>query len=331
MYRFLLFLSLIALPVGASRALPEAIADDALLPDSLRIVVLGSSTAAGAGASTKDSAWVWRYRQWLSDINPAYEVINLAVGGYTSYHLQPSGYTAPSGRPEPDTLHNISTALSLNPSAVIINLPSNDAASNFTILEQSDNFERIAQEAAFSFVPIWVCTTQPRNLTEAKQQNLITMRDWIRNRFADFTLDFWTDLALEDGSMNPVFNAGDGVHLNDDGHALLFSRVRDAAIPEHLDQTGWIAAAAPAALDISVYPNPSRDAATLRLRMERAGTLRIAVQDMLGRTVISEHERFAPAGDVFTRLDLSALPAGMYVCLVQSPAGPALHRLLISR
>ncbi len=347
MYQFLLFLSLIVLPAGVSHALPEAIAIPGpqtrslastvvpaaapqTLPDSLRIVVLGSSTAAGAGASTRDSAWVWRYRAFLTQLNPVYEVINLAVGGYSTYQLQPDDFITPDGRPKTDTLRNITKALTLAPSAIIVNLPSNDAASNFSILEQTDNFERIAAEAARANVPLWVCTTQPRNMTEAKRQNLITMRDWIRGRFADHTLDFWTTLAEEDGSMVPAFNSGDGVHLNDDGHALLFARVRDAAIPEHLDQTSWIASAAPASFDIALYPNPAIGSATLRLTMQSAGMVRISVQDILGREVLRPNDRFAPAGAHFARLNLSPLPAGMYLCVVQTPAGSALQRLIVT-
>lgn len=236
MYRFLLLLFLIPLPVGASRALPISITESPL-PDSLRIVVLGSSTAAGCGTSESDSAWVWRYRSWLEQMNPAYEVINLAESGHSSYQLLPSGFAAPFGRPRVDTACNITRALALHPSAVIISLPSNDASGNYSILEQTENFDRIAEEAARAHVPLWVCTTQPRDLSDAKRQNLITMRDWIYNRFGDFALDFWTGTALADGTIDPVFDHGDGIHLNDEGHALLFSRVLDAAIPERVNKT----------------------------------------------------------------------------------------------
>ncbi|MBE0646007.1 MAG: T9SS type A sorting domain-containing protein [Bacteroidetes bacterium] len=331
MYGFLLFLSLIVLPAGAARALPEAIAEaEAPLPDSLRIVVIGSSTAAGFGASTTDSAWVWRYRDYLTQLNPAYAVVNLAVGGYSTYQLQPDSFVTPDGRPRVDTLHNITRALALHPSAVIVNLPSNDAASNFSILEQTENYERLAAEAARAKVPMWVCTTQPRDLSEAKRQNLITMRDWIRGRFADNTLDFWTGLAREDGTIDPKFDSGDGIHFNDDGHAALFVRVRESAIPDRLEQITWIAAAEPTSFDIAIYPNPAREHATLRLRMQSAGTVRISVQDLLGREMLRERERYAPAGDVFTRLQLSQLPSGMYLCVVQSPEGSALQRLLVT-
>jgi hypothetical protein len=211
-----------------------------------------------------------------------------------------------------------------------VNLPSNDAASNYSIFEQTDNFERIAAEAAKANVPMWVSTTQPRNMTEAKRQNLITMRDWIRGRFADHTLDFWTGIAREDGTVDSLLNSGDGVHLNDDGHALLFARVRDASIPEYLEQITWIADASPSSFDVALYPNPARETATLRLHLPGAGMLRISVQDILGREVLRERDRFAPPGDNFTRLHLSHLPAGMYLCIVQSPAGSTLQRRLVT-
>ncbi|MEZ4983685.1 MAG: SGNH/GDSL hydrolase family protein [Saprospiraceae bacterium] len=59
------------------------IADDSTV---CRIVVLGSSTAEGTGASSPDSSWVNRYRASLSR-NTRYEVVNLARGGYTTFHI----------------------------------------------------------------------------------------------------------------------------------------------------------------------------------------------------------------------------------------------------
>ncbi|MEM6349031.1 MAG: hypothetical protein AAF927_34410, partial [Bacteroidota bacterium] len=58
---------------------------DCLALQDFKIVVLGSSTAAGSGASSSDSAWVNRYRQYLQSINPDNQVVNLAQGGYNTY------------------------------------------------------------------------------------------------------------------------------------------------------------------------------------------------------------------------------------------------------
>lgn len=59
---------------------------------SFTVVVLGSSTAAGSGASTADSAWVNRYRVTITNINPNNSVINLGVGGKTTYNIMPDDY-----------------------------------------------------------------------------------------------------------------------------------------------------------------------------------------------------------------------------------------------
>ncbi|MCC6460924.1 MAG: SGNH/GDSL hydrolase family protein, partial [Saprospiraceae bacterium] len=113
----------------------------------LRFVVIGSSTAAGAGASQPDSAWVNRYRIFLQALNPANEVINLAMGGYSSYQLLPSSAAVPNYRPHPDPERNITRALSLAPDAILLNLPSNDAASGYSLDEQLANFETIVQHS----------------------------------------------------------------------------------------------------------------------------------------------------------------------------------------
>ncbi len=293
-----------------------AIAQSAL-PDSLRIVVLGSSTAAGAGASVTDSAWVWRYRAYLESIDPDYEVVNLAVGGYTTYHIQPNEYVSPDGRVARDTLRNITRAIALDADAIIINLPSNDAAKKFSIIEQTQNFERVAAKADSADIPLWVCTTQPRNLPDSGRMNLITMKDWITDRFGDHTLDFWSELAVEDGSMRSAYNSGDGVHLNDAGHGVLFSRVVDAGIPAKLGGTSS-ATPAPFAskLELSVYPQPARDHVTVRLRSQGApATLQLT--DLLGREV--RRRDIAPGSDDLTlRLQVAGLPRGVYQLVLRA-------------
>ena len=80
-------------------------------------------------------------------------------------------------------------------------------------------------EAAAQSVPAWIATTQPRNLTIAGRTNLMEMRDSTFTRFDDFAVDFWTTLALSDGTIDPLYDSGDGIHLNDAGHRILLGRV----------------------------------------------------------------------------------------------------------
>ena len=196
-----------------------------------KIVVLGSSTAAGAGPSTSDSAWVNKYRSYLQAINPNNEVINLAVGGYNTYRIMPTGFLPPSNRPNPDVNKNISAALAEQPDAIIVNMPSNDVAAGFSYAEQMFNIDTIVQIANNNGIPIWICTTQPRNFSNTNSLQLQSdLKDSIISIYGNQSIDFWSVLANTNHSTNPLYDSGDGVHLNDAGHAILTQRVIDADI-----------------------------------------------------------------------------------------------------
>ncbi|MCZ7557579.1 MAG: GDSL-type esterase/lipase family protein [Bacteroidia bacterium] len=288
------------------------------VPDRLRIVVLGSSTAEGVGASTPDSAWVRRYAEVLRRQNPAYEVINLARGGYTSFHLQSSGFIPPEGRPAPDSARNITKALSLLPDAIILTLPSNDAAWDMSTLEQIENFERIDAEASSAGVRMWVSTTQPRNLTQAQRQNLITMRDWLQGRFAERGLDFWTGLATSDGSIAPWADFGDGIHLNDAGHAVLAQRAAEARIPEMLGSTTAVLSRnSRPRPSVQMYPQPARDHVTIRIDLDSPGAIIFSIYDVLGRRIRDVHRGMVSNGGVTLEVRTNRLASGIYPWVLQ--------------
>ena len=205
---------------------------------SIRIVVLGSSTAEGVGPSDPDSAWVNRYRKYVQTLHADNEVINLAKSGYTTYHLLPDGYSTPANRPAPDTLRNISQALSLNPDAIIVNMPSNDAYNYYGTNEQVPNFATIYDSAVAHQVPMWICTPQPRNFDPVRIQIQRDLRDSILTRYGNFAIDFWAGIAQSNGDIEPVYNPGDGIHLNNAGHYVLFHRVKNAGVPAYLFQPG---------------------------------------------------------------------------------------------
>lgn len=205
----------------------------------IRMVVIGSSTAAGAGASIPDSAWVSRYRAFEQAATPSSEVINLAVGGYNSYLLMPSDNVPPSNRPLPDANRNITAALALSPDVVIMNLPSNDVASGYSLQEQLDNFKAIAQAAHDAGTAIYICTTQPRNFADPTRIQLqMDMRDSIFQIWGSSAIDFWSGLSDGMGWIDPAVDSGDGVHLNDAGHALLAQRVIEKMIKSELLDIG---------------------------------------------------------------------------------------------
>lgn len=195
--------------------------------------MLGSSTAAGTGPKDPKNAWVERYRAYLAMKFVNFELINLAVGGYGTYNEQPDGFVPPQGRPAPDKAHNITMALSKQPDAILINLPGNDTANGVTLKEQTDNFARMTDLAEAAGVLVWVTTTQPRNFTQASQlTEQMQVRDAITTKYGQHSLDFWTPFAEDSGKIKAMYDSGDGIHMNDDAHALLAQKVVDAKVPE---------------------------------------------------------------------------------------------------
>lgn len=198
----------------------------------VKIVILGSSSAAGGGASSKSKGWVDLYRSYVQSVNEDNEVINLAAGGYKTFQVMPTGFVPPWGAV--DTARNITKALSYNPDAIIINLPSNDAVSEIPVSEQLSNYAVILELADAQKVPVWISTTQPRWISQTATQILKDMKDSTYIYFGDMALDFWTGLALESGKLDTEYDSGDYTHLNDKGHKVLFNRVVDAGILEFL-------------------------------------------------------------------------------------------------
>jgi hypothetical protein len=71
----------------------------------------------------------------------------------------------------------------------------------------------------------------------------------------------------------------------------------------------------------AVYPNPSRGGITARMSLDRPQRVTLAVYDVLGRRVLADDLGVHPAGEASHRLDLAALPAGVYVVRLDGDAG----------
>ena len=232
MVKFSNFLKLLIVLVSFAMDTQAQLINPCVAQNAIRVVVLGSSTAAGAGVSTSDSAWVNRYEDYLLSINPNNEVINLAQGGYTTYRIMRTGFVPPPNRPNPDVNKNISAALALDPDAIIVNMPSNDVSNGYSYQEQMDNLDSIVAFSNTASVPIWICTTQPKNYTDSLLRQLqFDIKDSILQFYSPNTIDFWTTIALPNHSIDPFYDSGDGTHLSDAGHAILNQRVIAANIP----------------------------------------------------------------------------------------------------
>jgi lysophospholipase L1-like esterase len=196
-----------------------------------KIVVLGSSTASGTGSSPSDSSWVRRlyfeYNRNTTDLQDTV-ISNLGIGGFVTYNIMPTGFVPPAGRQAPSPAFNITQALALSPDIIIINMPSNDVAMNFTPEEIMNNFRTLFEVANNAGVKCYITTKQPRNFSA--DQRLLQRRlvDSILNNFGNFAINVWDDLVSSDGtySVKNEVNYGDGIHVNNLGHRLIFERVK---------------------------------------------------------------------------------------------------------
>jgi lysophospholipase L1-like esterase len=197
----------------------------------VNVLVVGSSTAAGTGASVFDSSWVGRLQLNVrKNLTDGYDTVvtDLAVGGFTSYEVMPTGSTVPGGRPSPDTNHNITKAIRFNPNLILVNLPSNDVGANYPVSEIMNNLRTIVRTGRAAGARVFVTTTQPRTFyTDPQRQILKDLVDSITNYFGSYSINFWDDLVSTDGlfKLKASVDAGDGIHPNDAGHKLLFNRV----------------------------------------------------------------------------------------------------------
>ncbi|WP_250631599.1 fibronectin type III domain-containing protein [Rhodoflexus caldus] len=205
-------------------------AEDARVLANPRIVVLGSSTAAGFGVPP-DSSWVRRLRKYLISLGKPYSLHNLAVNNYTTYHVLPTGSVPPEDRPEPDPQKNITAALALNPNIIIVHLPSNDLANGYTTAETMANFALLKQQAEEAGALFFITTTQPRNLGFALRQELKNQATQIISTYGAFAIPIFDDLAAADLTIKPEVDFGDNVHVNETGQRLIYERVLQVIDP----------------------------------------------------------------------------------------------------
>ncbi|MFC6997195.1 GDSL-type esterase/lipase family protein [Rufibacter roseus] len=280
------------------------------------IVVLGSSTAAGAGPTVQDSAWVWRYRTYLTQKSTDFNVVNLAVGGYTTFSI------LPDNNPQ----NNITKALSYNPNAIIINMPSNDAAQGYSVQTQMGNYNTIAQLATDANVPLYVTTTQPRNFSgdQTKIQIQVDMVQATRDKFGDNTIDFWTGFPDETNQMKTIYNSGDGVHMNNLAHRILFDRVVGMNIDQAIINNDPLGISKERNANYSVYPNPT--SGLLNIATKDGSTIqKITLITASGQKVLEKD--FAKTG--VQQIDASGLGKGLYLLKVQTAKGTTTSRILL--
>lgn len=186
--------------------------------------VIGSSTAAGVGA-TPSHGWVDLLRAQYAARGVT--VVDLAMGGSVSYQGVPTATPLTAGRPAPDPLHNVDAALARAPNLVIASYPSNDVAAGYSADETVANVLAIRADALGHGVAVLVTSTQPvRAVPTAPQAATAALIDSrLAAAFGGCFVDVRSALVTAQNTLDPRYDSGDGQHLNDAGHAVVFQRV----------------------------------------------------------------------------------------------------------
>lgn len=193
-------------------------------------VVMGSSTAAGTGAPLG--------KGWAALMGSAYAtrgvtVANLAMGGTVTYRGLPTNAVRVGRRPAPHRATNIDAALARSPQLIIVSYPSNDTARGYSVNETVNNLLAIRTQAHAAGVAVIVTSTQPRKLGKDKLARLRAIDNRLAASVGPCFVETRDILAGADGKLAPKYDAGDGVHPNEAGHAVIAGRVTELINSEH--------------------------------------------------------------------------------------------------
>jgi lysophospholipase L1-like esterase len=192
---------------------------------SFRMVVIGSSTAAGEGASSSSLGWVSLLRTSLEDaVVGDFSGVNLARGGYTSVELEPGSGAEGS----------IDEAIEEEPNLIVVSLAgSNDLSAGTSTSTFMGRLTSLRDTAVDAGIPIFFVSTAPKDLSTSERE---TLRDWAEEMGTRFSLcwvpgrsdehspcfiDIFERLASSALGVASEYGAGDGIHLNDAGHAAI--------------------------------------------------------------------------------------------------------------
>jgi lysophospholipase L1-like esterase len=185
------------------------------------IVILGSATAEGVGASIKSNRWVELMKAKLKADKKDVSIINLGVRTYTSYHIMPNGNKV-TNRPYAHQDNNITKALSKKPFLVIIQLTTNDINNGYKDEETFKNYETLRRMLVEANVNYLFAGPQPRNFNTKQQRNrLLEFNEKLIAWDPNHVVDVLKKLSQQDFKIKKAYAYKDGRNINDKGHAVI--------------------------------------------------------------------------------------------------------------
>jgi lysophospholipase L1-like esterase len=193
---------------------------------AFKLAVIGSSTAAGEGASRAQNAWVSLLETELeAAVTTSFSLENLAVGGYTARELLPGSGAKGS----------IDDAIAVRPDLIVIGLAgSNDLGPDTTTALFIAELTTLRDTARAAGIPVFFVSTQPKNFSTPDREMLQLWNSrmqesfgacWISDTSALYTpcyIGIFDVLADSSLGLAAAWDSGDGQHPNDAGHARIF-------------------------------------------------------------------------------------------------------------
>ncbi len=187
-------------------------------------VVLGSSTALGVGAGVGKG---WAAQLASGNAGRQVTVLNLAKAGASTFAALPAGSRAVPDRPAADTSANIDRALEPQPRLLLLSFPTNDTALGYSADETVNNLLALRQAAAAAGAATLVLGTQPRDGFNAGQNDKLQAIDQaLAQQLGACFVPLRAGLSDTAGRIVFSYAAGDGIHLNDAGHARVAQQVQ---------------------------------------------------------------------------------------------------------
>jgi lysophospholipase L1-like esterase len=178
-------------------------------------VVLGSSTAAGTGAPP-GQRWVDLLAQEFAPQQVT--VANLARFGQHTAQALSAG--SPTG---------LDAALAQAPALLLLSFPSNDVFAGIGTEASEANLQRMVDAARGQGAAAMLLGRQPRHdLNDAQRAALSELDRRMQARLGTCFVEVYALLAGPGERLDPAVDAGDGIHLNAEGHRRLHAAVSAA-------------------------------------------------------------------------------------------------------
>ena len=208
-------------------ALFSAVVTNSVCAETTSLAVLGSSTAAGTGASQPGRSWVGLLQAWLAKTQGG-NIVNLAAPGVLSTSALCTQQANSNISELIAPTRNIDRALKLGATRFILAFPSNDTTNGMPAEQTIRNFLAMRQCAQSNDkVRVAVMSSLPRDgLTKPQNATIAHIDSAMRKEFGNCFINVRSALADEGNeNIRHDFSAGDGVHFNDAGHTIIFNIV----------------------------------------------------------------------------------------------------------